>query len=161
MTELLIALVAAACVAAALVWAKRKKSVPEPEQDVDSMIRRNAALAIATVKKELGVDVDFDAKSVTQVEEYLLAHRTGLNPQKRQQMVGMFGAFLGETVIAVCGGAWVKSDKRGWGVRTPGGITAYPFTKVAKLLDNGPFDSIVSFLAGIPTGSKSSQRNER
>jgi hypothetical protein len=140
-----------ACLGMALGCSKGKKDVsPKGQDDLAALIRENAATAIALMKREEGVDLCFDAESVALAESYIEKNRNRLDAETRAHFIVVFGAFLGETVIAVHGGEWVEHEDQGWGVKTRGGIIGFPFAKVAKLIDNGPEDSISSFLRLIP-----------
>ena len=120
------------------------------DDDVDR-IKENAALVIAKCGPlseiaEFGLNRD----SLVWVEGYL--ERLRVQPElvgaAVSNLVGVFGSFLGECVIAAAGGAWSWSEsQQAWGVSFPNETQAFPFGKVHKLFANGLAggDSIVSF----------------
>jgi len=58
---------------------------------------------------------------------------------------------LGETIIATYGGAWVYFEQvNQWGIRLEDGNGAFPINKVYKQLEDGAFDSILSFFTMLP-----------
>lgn len=145
-----------------VVWATkiRPPSTICQSQVTVGVFRKLANFVIAWMKSETNVDLRFDANSINWLDEYINSHRESIKAEKREAAVAAFGSFLGESVIAVYGGKWVESGDDQWGVKTVGGITAYPFTKVRKQIDDGSFDSISSFFRAIPAIADHSSRSD-
>lgn len=151
MTKIALIVILLIGLTAMVIYLKHKKvNSPSEQDETIALIRENAENAISIIKREEGLDISFDADSVVIVEDYIDRHRTNLSPEDRKHFAIIFGSFLGETVIAVHGGSWIEHEDQGWGIKTTGDITAFPFVKVSKLLDNGLEDSISSFLRAIP-----------
>lgn len=161
MTKIIIAvLVLAIAVVVEIIRMRRQRTAPSAKaEDMPARFREYAAEAISAMKQEQGVELRFDAQSVDVVEEYLLKRREELDEKTQKGFVVMFGAFLGEAIIAVHGGEWQEHDKGGWGVNSHD-LLSFPFTKVAKLIDNGPEDSISAFLSLIPIVAEHARKEE-
>jgi hypothetical protein len=69
-------------------------------------------------------------------------------------LVQVVGSFVGEAVIRTYGGSWGQRDGD-WAVVFDEHNAAFPFTKVAKHLENGPEDSVLSFFDCLPFAFKS------
>jgi hypothetical protein len=63
----------------------------------------------------------------------------------------VLGAYLGESIIATYGGAWDYFEAQGqWGIRFEDGSGAFPFSKVYKQLEDGDYNSVLSFFTILP-----------
>ena len=102
------------------------------------MIRANAAFAIGELADLSGTDFGLDAASVAWTEGFLERQRGALDVDGASGIVNVVGSYLGEAIIAAAPGAQWDTDADGAiGVAFVNGDMAYPFAKVAKLLDEG------------------------
>lgn len=112
-------------------------------------IRANAELVISVAAKQLGQTISFDEAGVRWLDGYIQCQHEQGNLGNREGLVSTLGSFLGECVVHRFGGQWAEVDGS-WCVRFDDRSTAYPFAKVAKQLEYGAEDSILSFFAAIP-----------
>jgi hypothetical protein len=127
-----------------------KMTVEKTDEQMNH-IRANAALVIT----ELGplsdvAEFGVNRASLAWVEGYIERQRarTDHDAAAVSNLVGVFGSFLGECLIAATEGAWHWSEtEQAWSVSFPNDTHAFPFVKVRKLFTNGLAggDSIVSF----------------
>jgi hypothetical protein len=114
-------------------------------------IQKNAALVLAELTSVSDVgDFGLNRASLVWVEGYLERQRAqgGHDAAAISNLVGVFGSYLGECLIAAAGGTWHWSgQQQAWSVRFANDAQAFPFTKVRKLFDVGlsGCESIVSF----------------
>lgn len=109
-------------------------------------IRGNAALVMRTFTPVAGFDLGLDERSVLWIEG-MLERQRARGPEYAQELVSVVGSYLGEAIIAACGGAWGR-EARGWiGIRFSEGNWAFPFAKVTKQAESGleGGESIASF----------------
>ena len=121
------------------------------EYQVEDKIKRNAELVIRQMSQISGFDFGYDTQSVTWLDGSIERQRTrgDITQEMTAGLVNVFGSYLGECVIALYGGYWQNEDGQ-WRVSFDDGNSVYPFSKVQKQFQNGPEDSIKSFLEVIP-----------
>jgi hypothetical protein len=112
-------------------------------------IRTNAALVVSVAREQLGQDLAFGEPSVRWLDGYIQRQHEAGDSANREGLVNTLGSFLGECVIRSFGGEWALVEGS-WCVRFDEKNVAFPFAKVAKQLENGSEDSVLSFFRVIP-----------
>lgn len=112
-------------------------------------IRANAELVVSVAVRQLGESIDYDEAGVRWLDGYIQRQHEQGDPANRGGLVNTLGAFLGECIVQSFGGAWAEVDGV-WCVRFDDGNAAFPFAKVAKHLEHGAGDSVLSFFTMIP-----------
>jgi hypothetical protein len=99
-----------------------------------------------------GTDFGYDEKSVRWLDDYIEKLR-GLgafdDPQEKNDLAGVFGAYLGECVVRCYGRAWRERDGS-WIIDFDGKGSVFPLARASKQIENGEEDGIGSFFRGIP-----------
>jgi hypothetical protein len=112
-------------------------------------IHFNADRVVAIAREELGVPVGFDQAGVRWLDDFIQrAHERG-DAALRGQLVHTLGSYLGQCIVETFGGGWAEVDGA-WGVRFDERHAVFPFAKVAKQLEHGSEDSVLSFFGSIP-----------
>lgn len=106
-----------------------------PEQ-----FKHYAQIHIDTTKDVFGVELDFEEKSVLELDDLIQKGWPDGVPAMLDNVVLLIGSFLGEAIIKIIGGEW-ESTAEGWGIRI-NNATLMVFSKVKKRLLNGMEDSI-------------------
>lgn len=110
-----------------------------------------AAKAVATFRDELGVELKYDKQSIEWLDGFINRVGPELEKESVPGLATVLGAYLGETIIATYGGAWAYFEQFDqWGIRFENGDGAFPISKVYKQLEDGAFDSILSFFTMLP-----------
>jgi hypothetical protein len=112
-------------------------------------IRANAALVASSAKDRLGQELAFDEQAVRWLDGYIQRQHEAGDPASRDGLVNTLGSFLGECIIRSFAGEWAQVDGS-WCVRFDERNAVFPFAKVAKQLENGSADSVLSFFTFIP-----------
>ena len=99
-----------------------------------------AQIHIDTTKDIFGIELGFDEKSILELDDLIQKGWPDEPPTMIDNVVLLFGSFLGEAIINTLGGHWEKGTQS-WGVRI-GDATMNVFSKVEKRLLNGIEDSI-------------------
>ena len=113
------------------------------------MIQANAQLVRQVARSDMDVQLEYDQAGVRWLNGYIDRQRNGGNPAIRKILVNTLGSYLGECIRITYGGEWISDPQLGWGVRLPGGVTAFPFNKVGKQLEEDS-NSVLSFFTAIP-----------
>src|SRR4026209_534921 len=95
---------------------------------------------IGTASDKLGVQLTLDSESVKWLDGYIERIRPGMDESQIQGLSNTIGAFLGECIIANCGGSWRQADDGSWGVFFDDKNVVFPFAKAYKQLANGDGD---------------------
>ena len=120
---------------------------------MEERIRANAELVVQQTRSLSGIDFGYTEESVKWLEGYIERLRNSgefENAEAKTKLISVFGSFLGECIVRCYGGAWKLHESGAWCVVLENGGMAFPFTKVRKQIEDGPFDSISSFLRVIP-----------
>jgi hypothetical protein len=112
-------------------------------------IRANAELVVSVAAKQLGEAVGYDEAGVRWLDGYIQRQHEQGDPANRDGLVSTLGSFLGECIVRTFGGEWAEVDGS-WCVRFDDRNAAFPFAKVAKHLEHGAEDSVLSFFTVIP-----------
>jgi hypothetical protein len=112
-------------------------------------IRANAALVVRIASEQLEENIGYDEAGVRWLDGYIQRQHEGGNASNHEGLVNTLGSYLGECIIHSFGGEWAEVEGS-WSVRFDDRNAAYPFAKVAKQLENGREDSVLSFFTLIP-----------
>jgi hypothetical protein len=112
-------------------------------------IRANAALVVSIANDRPGQELAFDEQAIRWLDGYIQRQYEAGDPTSRDGLVNTLGSFLGECIIRSFGGEWAYVDGS-WCVRFDEKNAVFPFAKVAKQLENGSVDSVLSFFTIIP-----------
>lgn len=103
-----------------------------------------------TVKNQL--NLDYDAKSIRFIEEFIERQRNNFDTEQRKGLVNSIGSFVGQCIIKNYGGQWqVDQDTQTVCVAFDDKNKIFPFAKTTKQFENGLEDSLYSFYTIIPT----------
>ncbi|MBD2091052.1 hypothetical protein H6F67_14455 [Microcoleus sp. FACHB-1515] len=91
----------------------------------------------------MNVTLQYDESSLLCVDELIDRNWPDGVTGNMDQLVLIWGSFIGECLRTILNGEWVMTDA-GWGVRC-NDIVAHPFNKVEKRFRNGTGDSISFF----------------
>lgn len=119
------------------------------EMSLVEKIRANAEFVVVTAEEQLDEEVGYDESGVQWLDGYIQRQHEPGDPKIRRGLVSTLGSYLGECIIQSFGGEWANLDGT-WGVRFDDRNAAFPFAKVAKHLENGASDSVLSFFTAIP-----------
>jgi len=97
-------------------------------------IRANAQKVVDTLDPLTDFAFGYDGQSLEYLDGYLDRQRQ--RPEGPPDIATVVGCYVGEAIIATYGGEWIREEKLGLGVKVQG-ITASPFNKVTKMLDEG------------------------
>jgi len=112
-------------------------------------IRANAELVVSVARKQLAEEIGYDEAGVRWLDGYIQRQHEQGNPANRDGLVSTLGSYLGECIVRSFGGQWADVDGS-WCVRFDDRNAAHPFAKVAKQLEHGANDSVLSFFTAIP-----------
>jgi hypothetical protein len=118
---------------------------------VPDQMREAAQEMITLFRERNDVHLAFDLEGVRWIDGYINRVRENFPPEKRSGLVAYLAAFVGECIIKLFGGAWSQDENGMWGVSVTERIWACPLAKIDKQFDNGPEDSVASFVELIPT----------
>lgn len=104
--------------------------------DFESMEKSVSDMMVDTID-----DFGETDESVYWVEIYLMDTK----PDRRANLVEIFGAWLGQYLVRHLDGVWKKSAL-GWGVSVGPGKLCYPYTQVEKFLRSGQSESLCQFV---------------
>jgi hypothetical protein len=114
--------------------------------------RSSADWLIQNMRPVSLMDFGYTRDSVKWLEGYI--ERLRLSGQfndaaSRDNMIGVFGSFLGECIIQSYGGSWEQRDE-GWRIEFKPGSYVLPFAKVSKQMSIGLEDGIGWLFDSIP-----------
>jgi len=122
---------------------KRKEKIEE-KNNQDSPFSKAAKACIEITKNSFNETLDYDVKSIKKLDS-IIEDGWGRNkPVMMDNVVSMFGSFLGESIIKLHGGKWESVKGIGWAVNISG-LKIFPFNKVKKRIRDGKEDSITFF----------------
>jgi len=142
---------------------KRRKQPPEapaaPEtshephaaadDDPRHFIREIAAIAekhVAMSKDTFDVVLDYSVESLGLIDE-IISNNWDEPPIMLDQMVVMFGAYVGETLRRRYGGSWEYDEEHGYALTglADKDVRVFPFAKTHKRFTNGEGDSLAFY----------------
>lgn len=98
---------------------------------------------IETTEKIFGLKLDFDEESILKLDELIQKGWPDGPPNQIDNVIILFGSFLGEAIKNTLGGDWAE-DQGQWFIKL-GDAQINVFNKVKKRLLNGEEDSISYF----------------
>jgi hypothetical protein len=128
-------------------------SFTEHNPESPKQFLRYAGLCVEAAKHSFGIDLQYDLASIKKLDEVI----DGIGkPKNPEQMIMIFGSYLGEAFRQLYNGSWTWDDHfKTWGVTFPlpkgSKDTALVFFKVQKRFNNGMEDSL-SFFAVVTDG---------
>jgi len=99
-----------------------------------------AQIHIDTARQSFSVDLKYDEESILKLDDMIQSAWPEKPPVQIDNVILLFGSFLGEAIRHTLGGEWVKKEQ-GWGIKI-GDATLMVFTKIKKRLLNGMENSI-------------------
>lgn len=119
------------------------------EMSMVEKLRDNAALVVSIAREQLDEEVGYDESGVEWLDGYIQRQHEQGDPKNRRGLVSTLGSYLGECIVHSFGGEWANADGT-WCIRFDDRNAAYPFAKVAKHLEDGEGESVLSFFTLIP-----------
>jgi hypothetical protein len=116
--------------------------------DIDN-IKKNAQLVLSMARDKLGEDVALDENGVRWLNGFIQRQHEQGELAIRSGLISTLGSFLGECIVECYGGEWKEVDGM-LAVAFDERHAVFPFNKVAKHLDGGADDSVLSFFTTIP-----------
>ena len=110
---------------------------------------RQAAELFVRLSKDAGRELAYDASGVEWADQYADAVRPVESDDQLRVQTALVGSYLGETLIAVHGGAWVEEEGE-WLVELADGRRAYPFRRAMEQLRDGE-GSILALFRSLQT----------
>jgi len=105
---------------------------------------RQAAELFVRLSHDAGRELAYDAGGVAWADQYADAVRPVESDDQLRVQTALVGSYLGETLIAVLGGAWVEEEGE-WLVQLADGRRAYPFRKAMEQLRDGEGSILAMF----------------
>lgn len=106
-----------------------------------------------TIKAQQQIEVGYDAEAAAALSHFIDQLREQHTDAVPDQLVQTLGAFLGECIRAVYGGAWGHdADSGEWGIAIPvrgGDVWAFPFGKVYKHFALGGAETVGEFFSAL------------
>jgi hypothetical protein len=107
---------------------------------------RQAAELFVRLSRDAGRELAYDASGVEWADQYADAVRPVESEDQLRVQTALVGAYLGETLLAVHGGAWVEEEGE-WRVELADGRRAYPFRRAMEQLKDGEASILALFRA--------------
>jgi hypothetical protein len=117
---------------------------------MEEHIRANAELVRKVAREQLGAEVGYNEAGVRWLDAYIDGQRQAASQEVKSKLPNTLGSYLGECIRQTYGGRWVKFPEGWWGVEVSEKLTAFPFNKVQKQLENEDGDSVFGFFTAIP-----------
>lgn len=117
---------------------------------IPRQLQANAEMIVSTFASEMQVELTFDRRGVTWLDNYILRVRERFAPEERESLVSALGAFLGEALLRKYGGQWVEHQGT-WGVQLDGRPWISPFHAIDERFEaHRATDSIANLFHGGP-----------
>ena len=115
---------------------------------------RQAAELFVRLSRDAGRELAYDAAGVEWADQYAEAVRPVESDDQLRVQTALVGSYLGETLLAVHGGAWVEEEGE-WLVQLADGRRAFPFRTAMEQLRDGEGSILAMFrsLSGEGDGS--------
>jgi hypothetical protein len=105
---------------------------------------RQAAELFVRLSRDAGRELAYDASGVEWADQYADAVRPVESEDQLRVQTALVGAYLGETLLAVHGGAWVEEEGE-WRVELADGRRAFPFRRAMEQLKDGEASILALF----------------
>ncbi|MFX0094728.1 MAG: hypothetical protein ACFFBD_23530 [Candidatus Hodarchaeota archaeon] len=120
---------------------------------MEDRIRETAEQVIRIIREDLGIALEYDEESVAWVDGYIERIKERSSDQESfENLIGAFGAYLGECIRHQFGGQWEEIDGQ-WAIVFIEGkkhVEVFPFGKVEKQFHSN-YDSILEFFTATST----------
>jgi hypothetical protein len=116
-------------------------------EPVTAATLRETAERFLQVIRDNGGPEEYGEDAVAFVDRFVNGARP-LDAELMDQYVALVGAVLGESLIAVHGGAWERAAGV-WKVRTAAGDELFPFARAREQIDNGEESSILAYFQAV------------
>ena len=113
-------------------------------------LKEYAIININTAESIFGVSLNFDEPSILMIDELIHTAWPEEPPALLDNMILLWGSFLGEAIIKTLGGEWIESTD-GWCVQI-GDLKIMVFNKIKKRFLNGDEDSISYYYQSLKQG---------
>jgi hypothetical protein len=107
---------------------------------------RQAAELFVRLSRDAGRELGYDAAGVEWADQYAEAVRPVESEDQLRVQTALVGSYLGETLLAVHGGAWVEEEGE-WLVQLADGRRAFPFRTAMEQLRDGEGSILAMFRA--------------
>jgi hypothetical protein len=126
-----------------------EEGVEDPHEFI-AKIPEYAEKHVSMSEDNFGVKLDYSPASLRAIDEIISEHWEE-TPTFLDQVVLLFGAYVGETIRRQHGGNWTFDEENGYALENLGGTGAriYPFAKVNKRFVNGEEDSIAFYYQAV------------
>jgi hypothetical protein len=125
-------------------------AVTEPDKAVLDQIHSNTRLLIEGMREEHNITLRLDGDSIQWLDSYINDQRDLITKELRDQMIEGFGCFLGDSIVEVYGGRWIKHESQGMCIKLKNEAIALPFPAVARQFTPGNASSIYVMFAMVP-----------
>jgi hypothetical protein len=132
-------------------WLSGRGTLMDDDVHVPEQMRAAAQKVMALFRERNDVHLALDLESVRWIDGYINRVRENFPGDKRSGLVAHLAAFVGECIIKVFGGCWSQDENGMWGVSVTERIWACWLAKIDEQFENGPEDSVASFVEVIPT----------
>lgn len=117
---------------------------------IPRQLQANAEMIVSTFASEMQVELTFDRRGATWLDDYILRVRDRFSREERESLVSALGAFLGEALLRKYGGQWIEHQGT-WGVQLDGRPWISPFHKIDERFEpHRVSDSIADLFHGGP-----------
>jgi hypothetical protein len=120
----------------------KKKLAPGDAPEIIKKLAAGAESLAPVLRKHFDINFDYSERSLAVLDD-VISGCWSAPPKNLENMVAMFGSYLGETIRRQVGGVWAK-DEVGYHLVNVGGVDQRvdPFSKMRKRFLNGKDDSI-------------------
>ncbi len=104
-------------------------------------------VCINTAETTLGIELEFDESSLLRVDQIIADAWNNETPSMLEQMVLIWGSYLGESIRRLKGGYWVESDEYGTHLCDVGaqGVKIMPYNRIRARFEVGMEESITYY----------------
>ncbi|HET7232190.1 MAG TPA: hypothetical protein VFJ16_19440 [Longimicrobium sp.] len=117
---------------------------------------REAAELFAKLSRDAGRELTYDDAGVAWADQYVEAVRPVETDDQLRVHTALVGAFLGETLLARHGGAWVEDDGE-WSVVLADGRQLHPFRATMAQLRGDAAESILALFRFVENSSEGAE----
>ena len=112
--------------------------VPSPDK-----ARQYAEAFVGTAREVYARELDFSLDSLARVDEIVESLRSGGRGAAANRLtLSAAACYVGEVMIRAAGGQWVADPENGAAKVRAGSVSAVPWNKVIKRLEDGPCDAL-------------------
>lgn len=116
-------------------------------QETTEVMAELADVFVNGTAAEMGIDIGWGEQGAANLDGLCEAFRwSEPPPDVKQSMIMSMGAYLGELIVRTTGGRWgYDNELREAVIETGDGVVAWPHTRVAKRLEQGPEHSLYQY----------------